>query len=301
MSPTSVSPPRGNGSPILSARMAELVQYMGTPLLGRLTDEQRSLSLAIARRLVTNVARHIDADMDMAALWGDWTRDGIPVTEEFARACFTRAEEHRWRVATEHSALTVNLNNQRGNQHVAARAGDIWPNHALAAAYQQFQLADRRRFDAYGYPALGITDISDNLFRHLLNEIARWRLEVLSADRKSSAGLGDAVRYAWQQKTAEKGIDAAAQDFFHQLLNANLLYDYLNEAILRHEWPSFLALASVAQAQRYADMSLFFMTATPDQWAKILNPLRVSDAAKLTLEEAIMLLPARASASDGWM
>jgi hypothetical protein len=299
MSPTSASFLRGNGSPTLSARMAELVQYMSAPLLGRLTDEQRSLSLAVARRLVVHVARHIDADMDVEALWADWARDGVPVTDDLALACFARAEEHRWRAASEQAAIAIHA----GNGHAALSVlptgqGMTWPSDELATAYQALQLADRRRFDNFGYPRLCIADISDDLFRHLLNEIARWRLHRVSADRKSSAGLGDAVRSAWRQKSLEVGIDAAAQPFFHQLVAANFLSDQVNDAIFRRDWSCFLALVSAAQAQRYSDMALFFMTTAPSQWMRILAPLRVNSDAQLLLEESITLLPARACGAD---
>lgn len=299
MSPASASLLRSMGSSTLSARMAELTQYLSAPLVGRLTDEQRSLSLAIARRLVMNVARQIDADMDVEVLWADWTRDGVPVTEDLARACFARAEEHRWRVATENAASAGQSRALFGQpSDVSYAPAMVWSNDQLGKAYADLQLADRRRFDNFGYPRLCIADIGDDLFRHLLNEIARWRLHKVSADRKSSAGLGDAVRFAWGQKANDAGIDAAARSFFHQLVDSNLLYDVVNDVILRREWPSFLALVSAAQAQCYIDMALFFMTSTPTEWSRVIAPLRVRADAMWVLEQSILSLPARATGGE---
>ena len=39
-------------SPTLSARLRELADFLAAPAAGRLTEEQRALSLGIARRLV---------------------------------------------------------------------------------------------------------------------------------------------------------------------------------------------------------------------------------------------------------
>lgn len=299
MSPTSASFLRDIRSPILSARMAELVQYMGAPSLGRLTDEQRSLSLAIARRLVMNVAYRIDPEMDFSALWSDWASGGVPVTDDLVLVCFARAEEHRWRSATEDQLALISGGSASMEWDQDLIGISIrWPNEELALAHHELQLVDRRRFDNFGYPALGVADIGDDLFRHLLNEIARWRLHAVSADRKSSAGLGDAVRSAWKQKETEAGMDLVAQRFFHQLLRADLLYDYVNQAILQEDWCVFLALTSVAQAQPYAMMALFFMTSAPSQWGKVLAPLRINDEALSVLEQSLSTLPARAVGLD---
>ena len=43
-------------SPTLSARLRELADYLARPMADRLTEEQRALSLGIARRLVVDAA-----------------------------------------------------------------------------------------------------------------------------------------------------------------------------------------------------------------------------------------------------
>ena len=47
-------------SPTLSARLRELAAYLAAPTAGHLTEEQRALSLGIARRLVTTLAAELD-------------------------------------------------------------------------------------------------------------------------------------------------------------------------------------------------------------------------------------------------
>ena len=51
----------------LSARLRELADYLSAPAAGRLTEEQRALSLGIARRLVADVAAWLDPAVRNAA------------------------------------------------------------------------------------------------------------------------------------------------------------------------------------------------------------------------------------------
>src|SRR3546814_15365997 len=91
--PPGIDPP----SPTLSARLRELADYLSAPAAGRLTEEQRALSLGIARRMVADVAARLDPAIDPAALWNEWLRGGLPSAMRIAGVCFARAEEHRWR------------------------------------------------------------------------------------------------------------------------------------------------------------------------------------------------------------
>lgn len=274
-------------SPMLSARVAELVQYMGAPTLGRLTDEQRAVSLAIMRRLSASVARRIDPKMDIEGLWQRWLHDGIPATPELALACFARAEEYRWQ---SYDATKI-----------AADAGGSAPplpplfadSAQLADAYLHLQVADRRRYDLSGYPALAIADISDDLYRHLLNEVARWRLKQISRDRPSSAGLGEAVREAWSRRAEEQSLIAASRRYYDLLVANNLLYREANDAIFRRDWPAFVGLATVALCRDYNDMTLQLLSSPSAQLHSILQPLRLEAQALAVLEASLENLPAR--------
>ena len=57
MSESFSSPGIDPPSPTLSARLRELADFLAAPAAGRLTEEQRALSLGIARRLVEDAAR----------------------------------------------------------------------------------------------------------------------------------------------------------------------------------------------------------------------------------------------------
>jgi hypothetical protein len=72
MSESLSSPGIGLPSSTLSARLRELADYLATPAAGRLTEEQRALSLGIARRLVADVAARLDPDIDPDSLWDEW-------------------------------------------------------------------------------------------------------------------------------------------------------------------------------------------------------------------------------------
>src|SRR3546814_3512406 len=89
MSESVFSPGIDPPSPTLSARLRELADYLAAPTAGRLTEEQRALSLGIARRMVTDVAARLDPAIDPAALWNEWLRGGLPSAARIARS-----EEH---------------------------------------------------------------------------------------------------------------------------------------------------------------------------------------------------------------
>src|SRR3546814_15273982 len=77
-------------SPTLSARLRELADFLAAPAIGRLTEEQRALSLGIARRLTVAVAARFDPAIDVDALWHDWLRGGLPTADRLAAPCFDR-------------------------------------------------------------------------------------------------------------------------------------------------------------------------------------------------------------------
>lgn len=281
-------------SPILSARLSELAQFMGAPLAGRLTEEQRSLCLAIARRLVASVARRIDQQIDVAALWKDWLEGGLPHHEALILACFSRAEEHRWRSITEQEV-------GQGELALFCSPGEPelpmpWPveNEDLRRAYMDLQLADRRRADPLGYPALAVADVEEDIYRHLLNEIARWRLGQVSRDRNSAAGLGDAVRHAWQQRARETSLDHASQCLVDIVRRAGRVAEEIEVAILRRDWLSFIALTSAAHERPYTDMALFWLSSTVQEREDCLTSVGIAHGGKAALEASITALSSRA-------
>src|SRR3546814_17867001 len=91
MSESVFSPGIDPPSPTLSARLRELADYLAAPTAGRLTEEQRALSLGIARRMVTDVAARLDPAIDPAALWNDWLGGGLHPATRLAGVCFLRA------------------------------------------------------------------------------------------------------------------------------------------------------------------------------------------------------------------
>jgi hypothetical protein len=240
MSESFSSPGIDPPSPTLSARLRELADYLSAPAVGRLTEEQRALSLGIARRLVVDVAARLDPSMDTDVLWSEWLRGGLPSAARLAGVCFARAEEHRWR---EHSA-------QRSNAPLilvdvdAANTDASMGNEPLSdidRAYLALQIADRRRFDALGNPGLAVADVDSDIFRALLLDIAAWRLAEVSKDQSRAAGLGDAVRIASEKQASESGIERAGRDYFEILGSA--LPDAAASAIARHDWPTLIAIS----------------------------------------------------------
>lgn len=277
---------------MLSARVAELIQYMDAPTLGRLTDEQRAISLAVVRRLAASVARRIDPQMDVDALWQSWLQDGIPTTAELALACFARTEEYRWQ-----SVSLPEVNQQSGT--LGEATSPFFGDEAqLADAYLHLQVADRRRYDISGYPALAIADISDDLYRHMLNEVGRWRLKQISRDRSSSMGLGEAVRNAWSRRAEEQSMIEAARGYYDLLVVHHRLYDEANDAISRGDWPAFIGLAAVAQGRDYADMALHLLSAPSAILYQSLQPLHLRPEILALLEASLESLPARFVRAD---
>lgn len=291
MSDSVFSPGIEPPSPTLSARLRELADYLAAPAAGRLTEEQRALSLGIARRLVSDVAARLDPDIDRAALWSEWLRGGLPCASRLAGICFARAEEHRWR---EQSAQRANPPQILPKPDMAAAREPA--NDASMSdrdrAYLALRIADRRRFDALGNPALAVADLDAEIFRTLLLDIAAWRLTEVSGDKKRAAALGEAVRTAAEFQASERGMTRAGLDYAGHL--GAEMPGAAAAAIARHDWPTLVALAAAAHGRAYHDMALSLLTAETAALSSLLAPLRLDHAALAPLEASLAMLPARA-------
>lgn len=276
-------------SPTLSARLGELADYFAAPTAGRLTDEQRALSLGIARRLVADVAALIDPGIDAAALWEEWLHHGVPGAARLVGPCFARAEEHRWRALSTERAVPTPVAD--GADEVGGATPDT-PMTARERAYLDLRIADRRRFDAYGQPTLAIADLDEEIFRALLHDVAAWRLAAVSTDTGRAASLGDAVRYAVERHADAPDMTAAAISYREAVGAA--LPEAARTAIAAHDWPALIALAAAAQHRRYTDMALALLTAEMTALPSLLAPLRLDREALAPLEASLAMLTARA-------
>lgn len=292
VSPPGIDPP----SPTLSARLRELADYLAAPAAGRLTEEQRALSLGIARRLVTDVAARLDPRIDPGLLWDEWLRGGLPCAARLAGICFARAEEHRWREQSGQRTSPPPVLSEPEATHVDTPA-ESEPLSDVDRAYLALQIADRRRFDALGNPALAIADLDGEIFRTLLHDIAAWRLAEVSGDKRRAADLGDAVRVAIERQAGETGIAHAGHAYFEVLGTA--LPGAAAEAIARHNWPTLIALAASAHRRAYDDMAITLLTAESAALPSLLAPLGLDHAALAPLEASLVMLPARAVADAG--
>lgn len=284
--------------PTLSARLGELADYFAAPGAGRLTEEQRALSLGIARRLIADVAARIDPAIDTGALWQEWLRSGIPGGTRLASACFARAEEHRWRRQSAERLLPPPLADEANDEGVAAPAAPDASMTARERAYLDLRIADRRRVDAFGQPMLAIADLDAEMFRALLHDVAAWRLAAVSVDTGRAADLGDAVRHAIEGQSDAAGMTAAATAYHDAVGDA--LAEAAQQAIAAHDWPALIALAAASQRRRYADMALALLTAAPAALPTLLAPLQLDRESLAPLEASLAMLPARAvSEFDG--
>lgn len=285
-------------SPILSARLHELAQYLAAPAAGRLTEEQRALALGIARRLVADVAVRLGAGVDSDALWHAWMQGGIPGADRLAAACFARAEEHRWREQSAQRASPPPTSDDEATASDAAPVGGALSD--IESAYLALQIADRKRFDALGNPALAIADLDPELFRSLLLDIAAWRLVQAGKDNLFAARLGEAVRNALAHRADEAGIDAAARTYCDSLAAESAgLPDAAVMAIARHDWPTVIALAAAAHRRPYGDMALALLAAETAALPSLLAPLRIDRAALAPLEASLSMLRDRAVNGGG--
>lgn len=280
----------------LSARLRELADYLAAPATGRLTEEQRALSLGVARRLVADVAARLDRGIDTDGLWGEWLRGGLPSAQRLARLCFARAEEHRWRdLSAQRSSPPPILPecDEAGAEAPSVRA----PLSDIDRAYLALQIADRRRFDMLGHPALAVADLDGDVFRAVLLDIAAWRLSEVSQDQARAAELGEAVRMATERHAGETGI-AQAGAAYHDILGSTLP-EGAGNAIARHDWPTLIALTAAAHRRSYDDMALALLTAETAALPSLLAPLRLDRTALAPLEASLAMLPSRAVAVDG--
>ena len=293
MSESVSSPGIDPPSPTLSARLRELAGYLAAPAAGRLTEEQRALSLGVARRLVVDVAARLDPRIDPGLLWNEWLRGGLPCAARLAGVCFARAEEHRWREQSGQRTSPPPVLSEPETAHADAPAESV-PLSDIDRAYLALQIADRRRFDALGNPALAIADLDGETFRTLLLDIAAWRLAEVSGDKRRAADLGDAVRVAIERQAEETGMAHAGQAY-HEILGAELP-GAAAAAIARHSWPTLIALAASAHRRAYDDMAMTLLTAETAALPSLLAPLRLDHAALAPLEASLVMLPARAVA-----
>lgn len=278
-------------SPILSARLRELAGFLAAPTAGRLTEEQRALSLGIARRLATDVAAELDPAIDPALLWRDWLAAGLPAAERLTPLCFARAEEHRWR---EQSAQRVAVPEPLVGGDDAAQPAATSAASDLDRAYLGLQIADRRRFDAYRHPCIALADVPADLLRALLLDIAAWRLAQVATDKKLAAALGDAVRDATDRLATASGIDAAAKRYHDRIVEQGGPAEAAAAAIARHDWAALIALAGAANRRSYADMALALLSAEAAALPILLAPLKLDRTALAPLEASLARLPARA-------
>lgn len=280
----------------LSARLRELADYLAAPATGRLTEEQRALALGIARRLIVDVAARLDPGIDAGHLWREWVRGGLPGADRLAAICFARAEEHRWRELSAQRTSPPPIMNETDDP--AADTPSVGaPLSGVERAYLALQIADRRRFDALGHPALAIADIDRDVFRCLLLDIAAWRLAEVSSDHARAAALGEAVRIAAEKQDNEAGI-AQAGAAYHAILGS-ALSEAAGRAIARHDWPTLIALAAGADCRSYHDMALALLTAEMAALPSLLAPLHLDRTALAPLEASLAMLPSRAVADDG--
>jgi hypothetical protein len=289
-SSSGIDPP----SPTLSARLRELAEYLAAPAADRLTEEQRALSLGIARRLVADVAARLDAGIDPAGLWSEWLRGGLPGAERLAGLCFARAEEHRWREqSAQRSALPILA---EPDETIVDAPAVGAPLSDVDGAYLALQIADRRRFDALGNPGLAVADLDGEIFRALLLDVAAWRLTEVSKDQARAARLGEAVREAVERQAEEAGLAEAGATYYRIL--GETVPDVAATAIARHNWPILIALAAAAHRRGYEDMTLALLTAESAALPSLLAPLRLDRTALAPLEASLAMLPSRAVA-DG--
>ncbi len=285
-------------NPALSARLKESAAFLAAPAATRLSEEQRALILGIARRLVGSVAGLLGGAVDVRALWDDWAVQGLPGAAPVSSLCFARAEEHRWRnqpVRDVGETVPPRVIAADAAIDVPVAAGS--PPTAIDRAYLALQIADRRRFDALGHPRIAIEDLDLDLLRAMLLDIAAWALVRAGKDSAEAARLGEAVRGALAQHRPDRGIDRAAADYHAALATAGTLADSAAAAIARHDWPGFVALAAATHEYRYDAMALALITAEPAQLAPMLAPLVRDQAALVTLEGSLAMLPGRAVAS----
>ena len=286
-------------NPALSACLAETAEYLAAPGAPRLSDEQRALALGIARRLVGDVADRLGWTIDSAALWRDWSDAGVPAATQLAALCFARGEEHRWREqgmppGGEAAASPVD---DAGEVDALVPAIADGPQSEVARAYLDLQIADRRRFDAFGHPCIAIDDLEPDLLRTLLLDVAAWQLLRAGKDAAEAARLGEAVRAALAAHAPGRGIDRAAARYHDALVDTDTLAAAAGDAIARHDWTALIALAAAAHTYRYDGMALALLSAEPAQLAPLLQPILRDHAALAPLEGALAMLANRAVAS----
>lgn len=284
-------------SPTLSARLRELADFLAAPAAGRLTEEQRALSLGIARRLVEDAARELSADIDVGALWRGWLESGLPTAPRLAAACFARAEEHRWR---EHSARRIAapvVVPVDGDEPPAPETIDTTPE--ADRAYLALRIADRRRADGRGSPRIALEDVEPELLRALLLDIAAWRMVQAGKDGQLAAGLGEAVRKVVEYRAAIPGIDVAARQYLAALGEGAAIGGAAASAIDRHDWLALVALAAAASRRSFADMALALTSAEAAALPALLAPLSLDRASLAPLEASLAALPSRTVETRG--
>lgn len=282
-------------SPTLPARLGEVAAHLAAPLTDRLTEEQRALTLGIARRLVSEAAAALGAGIDPAALWRDWLAQGLPGAERLAAPCFARAEEHRWRALPAPHRDTSSPADGTGEGAVdMPPAASQAPLAPVDKAYLDLTIADRRRFDALGNPCIAVADLDPEIYRALLGDVVEWQAHAV--DTNAVAELDDAAGAAAARQAPESGIDAAAAAYHTALVAEGSLSDAAAAAAMRHDWPALIGLAAAAHRRPYGEMALALVSAEAAALPPLLAPLRIDRGAIAPIEASLARVPARALA-----
>src|SRR3546814_4688178 len=116
-------------------------------------------------RLKTSyVLRISDWRSDVCSSDLDWLGGGLPSATRLAGVCFARAGEHRWREqSAQRSSPPPLLSESEAADGEGAAVGETLSD--LDRTYLAVQIADRRRFDALGNPAVAIADLDSDIFR----------------------------------------------------------------------------------------------------------------------------------------
>lgn len=294
--PRAAKPATGNAP--LDARVRELAGFLAAPQQSRLTEEQRALTLGIARRLIFAVAEQLDSGFAPDRLWALWSRDGIPSAGALALPCFVRAEEYRWRV---HAASRIADEAPSADDDGAAD-DDITalPSDAdetgiavMDQADLALRIADGRRSDAMGYPSLPVSDIRPELYQALALDIAAFILAESGNDRDLARHLGARVKKLLADQAAQPGIDTVALDYWQVLQGTPAAKMAVLAMFERQQWCAAVAIAAGLNAMRYDEAALVLLGGRPADIHALFAPLALTLADLSPLLSSLESLPHR--------
>lgn len=285
-----------SAEPAWSGHYAALADRLTRPDAVHLTEEQVALALGIAQRLVSELAEKLPIAIHSDAIWARWEAQGMPSGQLLAPSLLARVEEHRWR--RQASALTAEppvplfqIGGPAPDAMIDIPA-ELVEQSPIDAAYLALRIADGARVSAMGQPLLLSAELSLQIERALLLDLAAEEIAADEPDKGRAAELAKAID-AVSQTRGVAPIDLASRAYHSAARNSGLLGYVASAAVARRDWLVVIALLSAELGAGFSRVSALLLAMDDDRLCAALSMIGVAAPDSGPLLDALADVPGR--------